>query len=542
MSDSSGLLDPLRNKGTAYTESERDALGLHGILPVAVETIERQAVRAYAAYGDFEGPLERHIFLRDLQDTNEHLFYRLIADHLEEMLPIIYTPTVALACQEFSRIYGRPRGLFLAYSMRERMREVLRNRLQEAVDVIVVTDGERVLGIGDQGIGGMGIPIGKLALYTAIGGIDPARTLPITLDVGTNDEARLADPGYLGWRHHRITGPEYDDFVHQFVDAVRAELPDVLLQWEDFAIDHARPLLDRYRDTLLTFNDDIQGTAAVTLATVLAASEASGTPLTDQRFALLGAGSAATGVAEYLVTALAAEGVPRSEASARFAMVDVAGLLTQDRADLNDAQRPFATTSELAHQWASGRPSLGSVVDGFRPTVLIGLSTAAGGFTEPIVRAMAEQTARPIILPLSNPSSRAEADPADLLAWTAGRALVATGSPFPPVATDSGLTTISQCNNAFIFPAMGLAAVAANATRVTDSMFLAAARELAALSPARTSAADGLLPRVARLPDLAPRIAHAVALEAVAEGVAPKRSSEELAERISRMRWVPEYS
>jgi len=543
MSDSSGLLDPLRNKGTAYTESERDALGLHGVLPVAVETIEGQAVRAYAAYGEFERPLERHIYLRDLQDTNEHLFYRLIADHLEEMLPIIYTPTVALACQEFSRIYGRPRGLFVAYPVRDRMREVLRNRLQEAVDVIVVTDGERVLGIGDQGIGGMGIPIGKLALYTAIGGIDPARTLPITLDVGTNDEARLADPGYLGWRHHRITGPEYDDFVHQFVDAVRAELPDVLLQWEDFAIDHARPLLDRYRDTLLTFNDDIQGTAAVTLATVLAASDASGTPLTDQRFALLGAGSAATGVAEYLVTALAAEGVPRSEASARFAMVDVAGLLTQDRADLNDAQRPFATTSELAHQWESdGRPSLGSVVDGFRPTVLIGLSTAAGAFTEPIVRAMAEQTARPVILPLSNPSSRAEADPADLLAWTAGRALVATGSPFPPVATDSGLATISQCNNAFIFPAMGLAAVAANATRVTDSMFLAAARELAALSPARTSAADGLLPRVARLPDLAPRIAHAVALEAVAEGVAPKRSWEELAERITRMRWVPEYS
>jgi malate dehydrogenase (oxaloacetate-decarboxylating) len=536
------LLDPLRNKGTAFSEEERTALGLHGILPVAVESVEQQVSRAYASFQEYETALEKHIYLREVQDTNEVLFHRLIADHVAEMLPIIYTPTVALACQVFSRIYRRPRGLFLSYSARDRMREALRNRFQEAVDVIVVTDGERVLGIGDQGIGGMGIPIGKLSLYTAIGGIDPARTLPITLDVGTNDEARLANPGYLGWRHHRVTGANYDAFIDEFVEAVRAELPDALLQWEDFSLDHARPILDRYRDSLLTFNDDIQGTAAVTLATVLAACEVSSTSLTEHRFAFLGAGSAATGVAEYLATALVAMGLPLQEAYARFALVDVSGLLTDDRTDLNAAQRPFATPVGTAALWAKeGRPGLAEVVAGFRPTVLIGLSTAGGAFTEPIVRDMAAQVRRPVILPLSNPSSRAEALPADLLAWTDGRALVATGSPFPPVSTPNGSTLISQCNNAFIFPAMGLAAVAANATRVTDTMFLAAARALAALSPARTSPEAGLLPAVTELSEIAPGIALAVAVQAVTEGVAAQWSASELEERIRNLRWVPDY-
>ena len=543
VTDMDAVTDPLRNRGTAFTDSERTTLGLHGVLPLRVESLDEQAARAYAALAEHDRPLEKHIYLRELQDTNEVLFYRLVADHLAEVLPIIYTPTVALACQAFSRIYRRPRGLFLTYPMRDRMREVLHHRRQESVDVIVVTDGERVLGIGDQGIGGMGIPIGKLSLYTAIGGIDPARTLPITLDVGTNDESRLASPGYLGWRHHRVTGSDYDSFVDQFVEAVKAELPNVLLQWEDFAIDHARPILEHYRDDLLTFNDDIQGTAAVTLATVLAASDVSGTALADHRIAILGAGSAATGVADYLTTALVADGLSREEAQFRFALVDVDGLLTQDRHDLSAAQRPYARPAEEARRWApDGRPDLEAVVSGFRPTVLIGLSTAAGAFTERVVRAMAARTRHPVILPLSNPSSRAEADPADVLAWTEGHALVATGSPFPAVPSGQVPVTISQCNNAFIFPAMGLAVVAANATRVTDAMFLAAARQLADLSPARDSAANGLLPSVTSLPDIAPQVALAVALQAVADGVAPRRSAPELGERIERSRWVPEYA
>ncbi len=536
------LLDPLRNRGTAYSLEQRTALGLHGVLPEAVESLEQQAVRAYDAYQEFTLPLDRHIALRDLQDTNEVLFYRLVTDHITEMLPIIYTPTVAAACQAFSRIYRRPRGLFISYPGRDRMREALRNRPQPAVDVIVVTDGERILGIGDQGIGGMGIPIGKLSLYTGIGGIDPARTLPITLDVGTNDEERLANPGYLGWRHPRIVGAEYDAFVEQFVEAVQAELPHVLLQWEDFAIHHARPILDRYRDRLLTFNDDIQGTAAVTLATILAAVGVTGTPLTQQRFVLLGAGSAATGVAEYLVKAMVSAGLGAEAARRRFAMVDVVGLLHDGRTDLDAAQRPFAHPVETVRAWAADdHLDLAQVMTGFDPTVLIGLSTAGGAFTEPLVRAMAARVERPVILPLSNPSSRAEAIPADLMAWTAGRALVATGSPFAPVEVDGREHVVSQCNNAYIFPAMGLAVVAANATRVTDAMLLAAARTLADLSPSTASAEAGLLPPVTALRDIAPLIAHAAAVQAVTDGVAPQRSAEDLAARIERVRWHPAY-
>ncbi|HEY5848013.1 MAG TPA: NAD-dependent malic enzyme [Microlunatus sp.] len=542
MIDRGVLLDPLRNKGTAYTDAERSALSLHGVLPLAVETLEQQVARTYAALQDVETPLERHIFLRDLQDSNEVLFYRFVIEHVSEVLPLIYTPTVAQACRVFSRIYRRPRGLFLSYPQRDRMLEALRNRPNSAVDVIVVTDGERILGIGDQGIGGMGIPIGKLSLYTAIGGIDPARTLPVTLDVGTNDPERLANPGYLGWRHERITGPAYDAFVDEFVQAVQVELPDVLLQWEDFAIDHARPILERYRDRLLTFNDDIQGTAAVTLATVLAAAEASRTTLPDHRILLLGAGSAATGVAEYLTTAMTTAGLTPLQARSRLALVDVAGLIHDGRTDLDSTQRRYAVPSVLARNWSrDANPDFASVMAGFEPTVLIGLSTAAGAFTEAIVRGMAARVARPVILPLSNPSSRAEAMPADLMAWTEGRALIATGSPFPPVPTPEGDSVVSQCNNAFIFPAMGLAAVAANANRVSDDMFMAAAAAVAEASPARESVRDGLLPGVHALRHLTPRIALAAARQAVAEGLAPQRSDAELSDRIEQLRWQPTY-
>ncbi|MFZ2016501.1 MAG: NAD-dependent malic enzyme [Nocardioides sp.] len=547
MADHSMLYDSLRNKGTAFTTEERTALGLVGVLPEAVETLDQQLEREYHGFRNRPTDLGRHLMLRGLQDRNEVLFYRLVTDHLAEMLPIIYTPTVAEACQQFSHTYQRPRGLFLSYPQRDRLREALRNRPRPDVDVIVVTDGERILGIGDQGIGGMGIPIGKLSLYTAIGGIDPARTLPIVLDVGTNDQASLADPGYLGWRHPRVTGSDYHRFVDDFVAAVEAELPGVLLQWEDFAIDHAQPILTAFRDRLLTFNDDIQGTAAVVLATVLSACRATGTGIRDQRVTLLGAGSAAVGVAGYLHTAMQEDGLSPEQAYARIALVDVDGLLHDGRADLSPVQQRFARPAADARDWqpTSGRPAdLASVVDGFRPTVLIGLSTAGGAFTEPIVRRMAAYAERPVVLPLSNPSSRSEAEPRDVLAWTHDRALVATGSPYPSVATRHGQVPISQCNNAFIFPAMGLGVVAAGARRVTDTMFVAAAGALARISAsdkAGGDAAGGLLPPVARLAEIAPTIALAVAERAVAEGLAPPRSSQQLAQRIDEVRWRPAY-
>jgi malate dehydrogenase (oxaloacetate-decarboxylating) len=541
--DYSILFDPLRNKGTAFSIQEREALGLVGVLPEAVEIIDQQLDREYHAFRSRSTALDQHLMLRGLQDRNEVLFYRLVAEHLAEMLPIIYTPTVGEACREFSHTYQRPRGLFLSYPARDRLREALRNRRRREVDVVVVTDGERVLGIGDQGIGGMGIPIGKLSLYTVIGGIDPARTLPIVLDVGTNDDARLTDPNYLGWRHRRITGTEYQEFIGQFAAAVQAELPGVLLQWEDFAIDHAEPILARYRDRLLTFNDDIQGTAAVVLATVLSACRVSGIPLVQQRVLLLGAGSAAIGVAGYLRTAMIDAGLSAQQAGDRIALVDLDGLVHHGRADLSDAQRQFARPESDAARWASGAgqtPDFTAVVDNYVPTILIGLSTAGGAFTEPIVRRMAANAARPIILPLSNPSIRSEAEPQDVLDWTKGSALVATGSPYPPATTGSGSVTISQCNNAYIFPAIGLAAIAGNAGRVTDSMFVAAATALADITAASRHP-SGLLPPVDELADIAPIIALAVATRAVADGVAPYRTSAELATQITAVRWQPRY-
>jgi len=544
MDEHTVLGDPLRNKGTAFTPEERARLGLVGVLPQAVETIEQQLDREYESFTSRPTPLDQHLMLRALQDRNEVLFYRLVGDHLAEMLPIIYTPTVGEACQHFSHTYRHPRGLFLSYPERHRLRDVLRNRRRSDIDVIVVTDGERILGLGDQGIGGMGIPIGKLSLYTAVGGIDPARTLPIVLDVGTNDPQRLADPNYLGWRHERVTGTEYRAFVDEFVAAVRDEIPGVLLQWEDFAIDHAEPILDTYRDQLLTFNDDIQGTAAVVLATVLSGCRISAVPIEQQRILILGAGSAATGVSGFLRAALLEAGLTPEQASDRIALVDVDGLVHQGRDDLSDVQRRFARPASDASAWggpAGSNPDLVAVAKGYLPTILIGLSTAGGAFTEAVVRAMAATVDRPIILPLSNPSSRSEADPQDLMTWTDGRALVATGSPYPPAITPRGQVEISQCNNACIFPAMGLAVVAAQATRVTDSMFVAAATELAEISAAGSDGHDRLLPPVDALADIAPRIALAAAVRAVAEGCAPRRMPDELAARIAEVRWEPRY-
>jgi len=538
------LENPVTNQGTAFDLGERRRLGLDGLLPPVVETLEQQADRAYAIFRTYREDAGRHVYLRGVQDTNETLFYKLVVDHVEEMLPVVYTPTVGWATQHFSNIYRRNRGLFLSYPYKERLRELLANRPHPEVDVMVVTDGERVLGLGDQGAGGLAISIGKLSLYSAIGGVHPARTLPVVLDVGTDNDERLEDPAYIGWRHGRVDDDEYDDFVERFVEAVEAELPGVLVQWEDFATRHARPILERYRDRLLTFNDDIQGTAGVVAGALAGAVDASGSTMRDQRVVFLGAGSAAVGVAACLRAQLLAAGLDADEARERILLVDRRGLLTDDRTDLDGAQRGLAQPAEEVSGWRSeaGRgPGLAEVVEQFQPTILIGLSSAAGAFTEPIVRQMAAKVDRPIILPLSNPTSRSEADPADLVRWTDGRVLTATGSPFPPVEVGGRQVPIAQANNVYIFPAIGLGVIASRASRVTDRMILAAAGALGERSPARRSATEPPLPPVSELRTTARSVAVAVARAAVEEGVAPRVDDDELVERVARSQWAPAY-
>jgi malate dehydrogenase (oxaloacetate-decarboxylating) len=533
------LFDPLTTKGTAFSHDERRELGLLGLLPVAVKSITEQVAHTYAEFSSRRDDLDKHIYLRALQDRNETLFYRLLSDHIEEMLPIVYTPTVGDACRQFSEIYRRPRGLFVSYPDRDRLREVLRNRREEQVDVIVVTDGQRILGLGDQGIGGMGIPIGKLSLYTLIGGIDPARTLPIILDVGTDNVELLHDPQYLGWRHRRISDEQYDAFVDDFVAVVHEELPEVLLQWEDFATVHALPLLNRYRDRMLTFNDDIQGTAAVALGALHGAVRAAGRPLSQQQVVMLGAGSAGIGVLEMVRQQMVAEGLSDAEAGERIWAIDINGVLTDDRDDLSESQRRFAQPASRVSGWDAR--GLADVVHHVDVGILLGLSTVAGAFTESIVRELAAKTDRPIIFPLSNPTSRAEAHPAELDEWTGGRALIATGSPFPPIPHGQGSRRVAQCNNVYIFPAMGLAVTAARASRVTDAMMRAAATTLGDASPALSDPDQPLLPAFADLPEITTRIATAVAIQAVRDGVAPQASDEEVAEAVRQARWTPEY-
>jgi malate dehydrogenase (oxaloacetate-decarboxylating) len=534
----------LLNKGTAFTEEERGQFGLDGLLPPHFESLEEQVVRAYEAYKRKDDDLERHIYLRALQDTNEVLFYRLLLDHIEEMTPMVYTPVVALACQQFSHIYRRPRGLFISYPMRDSVPALLRNRPNPNVDVIVVTDGERILGIGDQGAGGLGIPIGKLSLYTLIGGIRPERTLPIVLDVGTNNQERLNDPEYLGWRHERITGQAYFDFVDQFVQAVKQELPGTCLQWEDFATPHARPILQHYHDELLTFNDDIQGTAAVALGAILGAVKVTGKSLKDQQIVMFGAGSAGIGVADGLRAAIKGEGLSEEEARSHFWVIDKGGLLHSGRKDLTPEQSVYAQPEERVSGWprtSNEQIGLAHVIGKIEATVLIGLSTVGGAFSEAIVRDMARKVERPIIFPLSNPTSKSEANAEDLIRWTDGRALVATGSPFAPVSYGGRTIPIAQCNNVFIFPAMGLGLVASRARRVTNAMMLAAARALGANSPALKDSSASLLPRLTDIRRVAAEIAIAVGVEAQKEGLAPKTTEDELRQRVSAAQWTPAY-
>jgi malate dehydrogenase (oxaloacetate-decarboxylating) len=532
------------NKGTAFTNDERSRLGLLGLLPPHVETLDEQAVRAYEAYKRKDEDLERHIYLRALQDTNEVLFYRLLLDHIEEMTPIVYTPVVAQACQEFSHIYRRPRGLFISYPLRDSIPELLRNRPNSEVDVIVVTDGERILGIGDQGAGGLGIPIGKLSLYTLIGGIRPERTLPIVLDVGTNNQERINDPEYLGWRHERIGGQPYFDFVDLFVQAVKKELPDTLLQWEDFSSTHARPILQRYRDKLQTFNDDIQGTASVALGAVLGAVKVTGKSLRDQQIVMFGAGSAGIGVADGLRGAMKGEGLSEAEACKRFWVIDRDGLLHSERKDLTPEQSVYAQPADQVASWprtANGHIGLADVIGKINATVLIGLSTVRGAFSESIVRDMAGKVQRPIIFPLSNPTDKSEATAEDLIRWTEGRALVASGSPFAPVSYGGRKITIAQCNNIYIFPAMGLALVASGARRVSDAMMLAAARTLGGNSPSLKDPTASLLPPLTDARRVAAEIAVAVGLEAQKDNLAPQLSESELRRKVKDAQWTPAY-
>jgi malate dehydrogenase (oxaloacetate-decarboxylating) len=539
------LLDtPLLNKGTAFTEGERTQFGLHGLLPPHMEALEEQVVRAYEAYQRKDDDLERHIYLRALQDNNEVLFYRLLLEHIEEMTPIVYTPTVALACQQFSHIYRRPRGMFISYPQRDSIVELLRNRPNPNVDVIVVTDGERILGIGDQGVGGLGIPIGKLSLYTLIGGIRPERTLPIVLDVGTNNRERLDDPEYLGWRHERITGDDYFAFIEHFVEAVKQELPETCLQWEDFANPHARPILERYRDQMLTFNDDIQGTAAVALGAILGAIKVTGKNLKDQQIVMFGAGAAAIGVADGLRAAITEEGLTEEQARGRVWLINSKGVLHSGRKDLTPEQIVYAQSESRIADWprnSKGNVGLADVIGKIDATILIGLSTVGGAFSEKIVREMARKVERPIIFPLSNPTSKSEATPEDLIRWTDGRALLATGSPFAPVNYNGCTIPIAQCNNVYIFPAMGLGVVASRATRVTDAMMLRAARTLAANSPALKDASASLLPPLTDLRRVAAEIAAAVGIAAQKEQVAAHLTEAELRERVMATQWTPDY-
>ena len=535
---------PMLNKGTAFSEEERTRFSLHGLLPPHVGSLDEQVTRRMNALRGYTNDFARYAFLRDLQDVNETLFYALLVRHTEELLPIVYTPTVGEGSQRFSEIWRKPRGVFLSYPNQDRIADILSDPRFDRVRIVVVSDGERILGLGDQGAGGMGIPIGKLSLYTACAGIHPAETLPVLLDVGTNNAERLADPLYIGWKHERVRGQDYDDFVETFISVVTKRWPHVLLQWEDFASPNAGRLLERYRDRLCTFNDDIQGTAAVAAGTLLAAINVTGVSLARQRIALFGAGSAGTGICSLILKAMIESGMSESEARRNFFAVDRDGLLVEGMPNITEAQRPFVQSRAAVEGWklrTPGKIELFDVMANAKPTTLIGVSGQAGAFREDVVREMAKHVNRPVIFPLSNPTSRSEAAPGDLLAWTDGRALIGTGSPFPPVTWNGKPAAIDQTNNSYIFPGIGLGVLAVDARRVTDAMFMAAADALAAISPTHKNKAARLLPPVPELRDVARAVAIAVAKQAVEDGVAKKLGAKAIEKRVAETMWEPAY-
>ncbi len=537
------LETPLLNKGSAFTERERESFNLTGLLPPRFETIEEQVERCYQQYSSFKDNLNKHIYLRAIQDNNETLFYRLVRTHLEEMMPIIYTPTVGDACEQFSDIYRSSRGLFISYEDRHHIDDILRNATKGKVKVIVVTDGERILGLGDQGIGGMGIPIGKLSLYTACGGISPAYTLPVMLDVGTNNEKLLNDPMYMGARHKRISQEEYDEFLDLFIKAVKRRWPSVMLQFEDFAQPNAMPLLKRYRNEICSFNDDIQGTAAVTVGSLLAACRVKKQALKDQKVVFVGAGSAGCGIAEQIISQMVAEGASPEAARSQIFMVDRFGLLSEGMTGLRDFQEALVQSNESLKDWnySGDYPSLLDVMHCAKPDILIGVSGQPGLFTEQVIRTMAEHQAQPIIFPLSNPSKQVEAHPQDVIAWTEGRAIVATGSPFGEVSFDGAVYPIPQCNNSYIFPGIGLGAIAVKSSRITDEMLMVASETLADASPLANTGQGALLPPLTGIEQLSKDIAFAVAKKAIEQGLALERSDDEIRQAINKDYWLPEY-
>jgi malate dehydrogenase (oxaloacetate-decarboxylating) len=535
--------DPLINKGSAFTSRERAVLGLEGLLPPGVTDIEQQKLRVKEAMARLEHPLSKYVELSDLQDRNETLFYRYLVDNIEELMPIIYTPTVGEASLNYSYLFRRGRGRWITPAHRGQIAEVL-GQIKADLRLIVVTDNERILGLGDQGAGGMAIPIGKLGLYTAAAGIHPTLTLPVSLDVGTDNESLLQDPMYLGWRSTRLRGQLYDELIDEFVEAVQECFPNAILQWEDFKKGNAFDLLHRYQDVLPSFNDDIQGTAGVALAGVLAACNATGVPLSEQRIAILGAGAAGVGIGHQLHDAFVREGVTGDELIERLAILDTGGLLMEGRKLSDQFKYEFAWPDELCaakYGWNPDMPpGLERVVEGFKPTMLIGTTGQPGAFTQPIIRKMAKAVERPAIFPFSNPTSKSEAIPEDILRWTDGRALVATGSPFAPVTVGDREVEISQGNNVYVFPGVGLGALAMGARRITDGMFTTAAHALAEQVPSSSLAKGALYPPIASLREVTFNIAVRVAQAAVDAGVAepPKDAIEDV---VAGWVWDPQY-
>ncbi|HFK1718593.1 MULTISPECIES: oxaloacetate-decarboxylating malate dehydrogenase [Bacillus] len=538
------LSTPLLNKGVAFTQNEREELGLKGLLPPAVLTLEEQARRAYEQFSSQPDDLLKNVYLTALHDRNEVLFYRILTDHLREMLPIVYTPTVGVAIQRYSHEYRKPRGIYLSINDPSGIEEAFANigATAENIDLVVVTDGEGILGIGDWGVGGINIAIGKLAVYTAAVGIDPSRVLPVILDVGTNRGELLNNPFYIGNRHPRITGEVYDEFIDTFVQAVNKQFPKALLHWEDFSSRNARKILDKYRHDVCTFNDDIQGTGAVSLAAVLSAVKASGVPLSEHRVVVFGAGTAGIGIADQVRDAMVRVGVSEEESYKRFWCIDRNGLVTDNMEDLLDFQIPYARKEAEVSEWKQNDViGLAEVVKHVKPTILIGTSTVAGAFKEGIIKEMASHVERPIILPMSNPTPLAEAKPADLIEWTEGRALVATGSPFEPVTYNGVTYVIGQSNNALIFPGLGLGTIVVRASVMTDGMFAAAAEAVASMVDTSQPGAP-ILPEVEELRNISEMVAIEVAKVAVAEGVARVNLSDnDIKMAVKEAMWKPEY-
>lgn len=537
------LSDPLLNKDTAFTQEERDELGLHGFLPCAVSTPEVQIERLYLNFSKKRTPLGKYSFLIQLLQRNELLFYQFTHKYAAQLLPFIYTPTVGEASVQFSQIYIRQRGLYISYPLQDKIEEIVDRIELEDVDVIVVTDGERILGLGDQGVGGITIPLGKLSLYTLFAGIHPARTLPVILDVGTNNKEHLDNNLYLGWRHPRVQGKDYDSLIARFVKAIGVRFPKVLLQWEDFGKNNARRLLNQYRNQILSFNDDIQGTAAVVMAALIAAGKIGNRELSEMKIAILGGGSAGTGIADMLVQGMVDQGLSVEEARSRIYIVDINGLIHFNSPNLDESQRLYAHPQSQIKDWKALNflnITLGEVIANAKLSVLIGVCAQPGAFTKEMIAEMASYEDRPIILPLSNPTSRAEAVPQELIEWTDGRAIIATGSPFQPVVYKGETHVIGQCNNVFIFPGLGLGSLAAEASQVTDGMILTAAQTLAEHSPALRDPSHSLFPAIEQVRSVSQKIAVAVAHRAIQDGVS-KIKPDEIEGRVQERVWEPKY-